>query len=36
MRAGEEKRSKIRKTPYRKVALKPFSDIGTECIDIDV
>ena len=27
MRAGEEKRSKLRKTPYGKVAFKPFSDI---------
>ena len=31
MRAGEEKRSKLRKTPYGKVAFKPFSDI--ECMD---
>ena len=27
MRAGEEKRSKLRKTPYGKVVFKPFSDI---------
>ena len=27
MRAGEEKRSKLRKTPYGKNAFKPFSDI---------
>ena len=33
MRAGEEKRSKLRKTPYGKVAFKPFSDI--ECMDYD-